>query len=212
MPRGADAMVMVEHTQPAGDRRDRDPPRRVARAVRVLCRIRHRARRGAAARRHGDRLARDRHAGGLRHRASVGRAQAARRGHFHRRRTGAARRAAARRPRSTTPTARSSPRRSPRTAARRSFSAPSPTTRRARSRDPRGACDDATWWCCRAARRRARATSRHRIVAPARQARHRRARRRAKARQAALPRGVRRQAGGRSCRAFRPRRCSPSTT
>ena len=71
--------------------RDRDPPRRLARPVRVLCRLRHRARRESVARRHRDRLARDRHAGGLRHRAGVGRAKAARRGDLHRRRTGAAR-------------------------------------------------------------------------------------------------------------------------
>ena len=92
VPRGADAIVMVEHTDPAGDARDRGAPRRVARAVRVLCRLRHRARRGAAARRHHDRLARDRHAGRLRHRGGSGGAAAARRGAFHRRRTGAARR------------------------------------------------------------------------------------------------------------------------
>ena len=53
-----------------GPPRDRDSPRRFARAIRVLCRLRHRARRGAAARRHRHRLARDRHAGGLRHRRS----------------------------------------------------------------------------------------------------------------------------------------------
>ena len=75
--------------------RDRDPPRRFARAIRILCRLRHRARRDAVARRHRDRLARDRHAGGLRHRAGVGGAPAARRGDLHRRRTGAAGPAAA---------------------------------------------------------------------------------------------------------------------
>ena len=98
---------------PAGGHpRDRDPPRRLARAVRVLCRLRHRARRGAAARRHRDRLARDRHAGGLRHRAGV----ASRAGRASRSSPPAtnwcspASRCA--RPRSTTPTARSSPRRS----------------------------------------------------------------------------------------------------
>ena len=31
LPRGADAVVMVEHTQPARQARDRDPPRRLAR-------------------------------------------------------------------------------------------------------------------------------------------------------------------------------------
>ena len=52
VPRGADAIVMVEHTAAGGHSRDRNPPRRLARAVRLLCRLRHRARRGAAARRH----------------------------------------------------------------------------------------------------------------------------------------------------------------
>ena len=145
---------------PAGGQpRDRNPPRRFARAIRVLCRLRHRARRGAAARRHHDRLARDRHAGGLRHCRAVGRAPAARR-RSSRPATNwcsPARRCA--RPRSTTPTARSSPRRSRRTAARRISSAPFPTTRprskpRCAARSPTATC-----WCCPAARRRARATS-----------------------------------------------------
>ena len=74
--------------------RDRDPPRRFARAIRLLCRLRYRARRGVAARRHRDRLARDRHVRGLRDRGSFRRAPAARRRDLHRRRTGAARPAA----------------------------------------------------------------------------------------------------------------------
>ena len=52
VPRGADAVVMVEHTQPVRDPRDRNPPRRFARTIRLLCRLRHRPRRSAAARRH----------------------------------------------------------------------------------------------------------------------------------------------------------------
>jgi len=65
--------------------------RRFAGTIRILCRLRHRARRDAVARRHRDRLARDRHARGLRDRAGFRRAPAARRGHLHRRRTGSAR-------------------------------------------------------------------------------------------------------------------------
>ena len=57
VPRGADAVVMVEHTQPVGAARDRNPPRRFPRSIRVLCRIRYRPRRSAAARRHHHRLA-----------------------------------------------------------------------------------------------------------------------------------------------------------
>ena len=68
IPRGADAVVMIEHTEliEQGAPRDRAAPRRRARAIRVLRRLRHRARRDAAAARHAHRLARDRHAGGLR--------------------------------------------------------------------------------------------------------------------------------------------------
>ena len=95
VPRGADAIVMVEHTQPAGDGANRDSPRGVARTIRLLCRLRHRARRGAAARRHHDRLARDRHARRLRDRRCRRGAEAARGRDLHRRRTGPARPAAA---------------------------------------------------------------------------------------------------------------------
>ena len=91
--------------------RDRDPPRRLARAIRLLCRLRHRARRGAAARRHRDRLARDRHAGGLRHRASC-RSRAGRASPSSPPATSWCSRASrCAPPRSTTPTARSSPQR-----------------------------------------------------------------------------------------------------
>ena len=83
-------------THPArGQQRDRNPPRRLARAVRLLRRLRHCARRGAAASWHHHRFARDRHAGGLRDRASHGGATDARRRPLHRRRTGAAGRGAA---------------------------------------------------------------------------------------------------------------------
>ena len=68
VPRGADAIVMVEHTQPAGPRAIEIRRAASPGTIRLLCRLRHRARRGAAARRHPDRIARDRHAGGLRHR------------------------------------------------------------------------------------------------------------------------------------------------
>ena len=69
IPRGADAVVMIEQTElienaaaPAIDVR-----RAVAAgAIRRPCRLRHRARRDAAAQGHAHRLARDRHAGGLR--------------------------------------------------------------------------------------------------------------------------------------------------
>ena len=83
-------------TYPArGARRDRDSPRGVSGTIRLLCRLRHRARRGAAARRDHDRLARDRHARRLRHRRCRGGAEAARGRDLHRRRAGSARPAAA---------------------------------------------------------------------------------------------------------------------
>ena len=68
IPRGADAVVMIEQTEliEAGRAAHRAAPRRRARAIHLLCRLRHRARRDAAAARHAHRLARDRHAGGLR--------------------------------------------------------------------------------------------------------------------------------------------------
>ena len=71
IPRGADAVVMIEHTELIERRRaaHRAAPRRRARAIHLLRRLRHRARRNAAAARHAHRLARDRHAGGLRARA-----------------------------------------------------------------------------------------------------------------------------------------------
>ena len=68
IPRGADAVVMIEQTELIGEGapRDRAAPRRRARAIHFLRRLRHRARRNAAAARHAHRLARNRHAGGLR--------------------------------------------------------------------------------------------------------------------------------------------------
>ena len=68
IPRGADAVVMIEQTELIGGRlgKHRAAPRRRARAIHFLRRLRHRARRDAAAARHAHRLARDRHAGGLR--------------------------------------------------------------------------------------------------------------------------------------------------
>ena len=71
VPRGADAIVMVEHTQPAGTRaieirRAASPGQFVSYAGSDIAR-------GEALLRAGtiDRLARDRHAGGLRHRAGI---------------------------------------------------------------------------------------------------------------------------------------------
>ena len=51
MPRGADAVVMIEHTELVEDgaAAHRAAPRRRARAVHLLCRLRHRARRDVAA-------------------------------------------------------------------------------------------------------------------------------------------------------------------
>ena len=93
LPRGADAIVMVEHTQPAGSgaieiRRAASPGQFVSYAGSDIAR-------GEALLRAGTdhRLARDRHAGGLRHRRGDGRAPAARCRDLHRRRTGAAGRA-----------------------------------------------------------------------------------------------------------------------
>ena len=90
VPRGADAVVMIEHTEliesvPAIELRRAV----VAGAIHLLCRLRHRARRDAAAQRPDDRLARDRHAGGLRARRDRRGAQAEGRGALDRRRAGA---------------------------------------------------------------------------------------------------------------------------
>ena len=86
----------------AGDRR---APRVYARPVHLLCGLRHRARRTGAAPRHAHRVARDRHAGGLRHRAGRCRVAAQGGGAFDRRRTGARRATRSARRRSTTATA-----------------------------------------------------------------------------------------------------------
>ena len=132
MPRGADAVVMIEHDRIDRRRRagHRIAPRRRARAVRLLCRLRHRARRDAAAPRRPHRLARDRHAGGLRAGRGRGGAAADRGGAVDRRRAGRAGRAARSPPASTTATAPSSPPPCRKPAACRSRSAPFPTTRR----------------------------------------------------------------------------------
>ena len=91
IPRGADAVVMIEHTELIED--GAVPAIELRRAVgqrpvHFLRRLRHRARRNAAAPRHAHRLARDRHAGGLRAGGDRGRAPAARRGALDRRRAG----------------------------------------------------------------------------------------------------------------------------
>ena len=52
VPRGADADRDGRAHPARRIPRDRNPPRRFARTIRLLCRLRHRARRGAAARRH----------------------------------------------------------------------------------------------------------------------------------------------------------------
>ena len=193
VPRGADAIVMVEHTQPAGPRaieirRAASPGQFVSYAGSDIAR-------GEALLRAGTVIG-SREIGML---AACGIAQVlvARRPRVAIISTGdelvqPGRRCA--RPRSTTPTARSSPRRSARTAARRCFSARSPTMRR--SSKPRCArrWRRATCWCCRAApqRRGRRLPPHHRA---ARQARHHRPWRRAEAGQAAVSCGLRRQAG-----------------
>ena len=108
MPRGADAIVMVEHTQPADGRaidirRAASPGQFVSYAGSDIAR-------GEALLRAGT-LIGSREIGmlrGLRDRRGFGRAAAARGRDLHRRRTGPARQAAADRRRSTTPMARSS--------------------------------------------------------------------------------------------------------
>ena len=212
IPRGADAVVMVEHTDLVEDGAPaiESAPRRRARAIRLLCRLRHRARRDRAAARHAHRLARDRHAGGLRHRR--GRRWCGGRASRCSRPATSWSRPASRssRPASTTATARSSRPRSPRRAASRCRSAPSPTTSTRSSSRARGA---------RALRHggalRRHLEGRRRSLAPrcvaAGQARHPGARRRAQARQAAVPRASSTASRSWCCRAFRPRRSSPST-
>ena len=111
MPRGADAVVMIEVDRVRGRRRrDGDRRRRVSRAgaVRRLCRRRHGARRDGAAARHCRHRPRDRHAGRLRSRRGRGRAPTARRRPLDRRRTGRRRASRCRRPASTIRTAPSS--------------------------------------------------------------------------------------------------------
>src|SRR5262252_4578005 len=82
IPRGADAVVMIEHTELIEDDAvpgDRYSPRRHKWSVHLLRRIGYRARRNFAAPRHSDRLARDRHARGMRLDLRRSRAAAARR-------------------------------------------------------------------------------------------------------------------------------------
>ena len=142
-----------------GAPRDRSAPRRRARAIHLLCRLRHRARRNAAAARHAHRLARDRHARGLRARASRCGAAAESGGALDRRRAGRAGRAAeaggvydsngaiiaaaiVEAGGEPVPLARF------------------PTTRRRWKRPCARRWRAATWWCCRAAPRKAPAICR----------------------------------------------------
>ena len=217
MPRGADAVVMIEHTE--FDEQAADAPavliHRAAAPGQFVgfAGSRHRPRRDAAARRHGDRLARDRHAGGGRARRAcrscggprvavlstgdelvpAGTADAAARRHprqqrrDHRRRGHRERRRAdAARHHSATTRRRWSGR-----CTRRSGSADIVVLSGGTSK---GAGDVS-----------------HRILARLGRARHRRARRGAEAGQAAVPRGRAPASRSWCCRGFRPRRCSPST-
>ena len=70
IPRGADAVVMIEQTELIEAAAPQIEIRRpvAAGTIHRLCRLRHRARRDPVAQRRADRVARDRHAGGLRHR------------------------------------------------------------------------------------------------------------------------------------------------
>ena len=196
VPRGADAIVMVEHTQPAGPRaieirRAASPGQFVSYAGSDIARGE-----SAAARRHRDRLARDRHAGGLRHRAGVAsRAGRASRS-FPPATNWCSRASRCARPRSTTPTARSSPRRSRENGGEAMFLGAIADDEAQLEAAMRKALAD---------QRHAGAVGRHlegrgrRLPShhrAARQARHHRAWRRAEARQAAVPCGLRRQAGG----------------
>jgi putative molybdopterin biosynthesis protein len=88
VPRGADAIVMVEHTQPRARARSKSAaPLRQDNSSPMPAPISPAA--SAAASRHRRRLARDRHAGGVRDRAGDCRAPAACRHPLHRRRTAA---------------------------------------------------------------------------------------------------------------------------
>ena len=214
VPRGADAVVMIEQHR-AGRRRrragDRRAPRRRARPVRLLCGLRHRARRdaccGAARASARARSACWRPAASPRSRWCGGR-----RWRCSRPATSWSRRASrCGRPRSTTATARSSRPRCRRPAASRCRSARSRTTRpRSSVRCARALADLRHGGALgRHLEGRGRSLASRRLAA--RRARHPRAWRRAQARQAALPRGRRRQAGRGAARVSRPRRSSPST-
>ena len=114
---------MVEHTEPVARGCGRGAPRSSAWRVHRLRRVGYRSGRVFPAARRDPRLARNRHAGRLRRRRGAGGPQAARRRAVHGRRTGRTGPSRCVRLRSTTPTARSSAPRWPRTAASRSFSA-----------------------------------------------------------------------------------------
>ena len=193
VPRGADAVIMVEHTQPSGSRaieirRAASPGQFVSYAGSDIARGEALLRAGTV-----DRLTRDRHAGGLRHRENFRGAPAARRCHLHRRRTGAARRAAA--PRRDLRYQRRHRHRGdigewrrggvPWRHSRRRGSAGSGDARGARNHRHAGAVR-------RHLKRRGRRLSPHHRSP--RQARHHRPWRRAQAGQAAVPCGLRRQA------------------
>ena len=196
VPRGADAIVMVEHTQPAGPRaieirRAASPGQFVSYAGSDIAR-------GEALLRAGTIIG-SREIGML---AACGIARgrrgapAARRHHLHRRRTGAAGLAAApgrdlrhqRRHRHRGHHAR--------TAARRCFSAPFPTTKS--SSKPRCArrCKTSDMLVLSGGTSKGAGDVSHRIIAPARPTRHHRAWRGAETGQAAVSCGMRRQAGG----------------
>ena len=213
IPRGADAVVMIEHTELIEGEPPRIEVRRAAAPgpVRLLRRLRHRARRDAASARHARRLARDRHAGGVRPERNRRGAAAESGGAVDRRRTGGAGRAAESRRKSTTATAPLLPPPSPRPAASRLSFGAFPDDAAALEKAVRGGA-----WRCRhggAVGRhlegRRRSLAHHRLQARA--ARHPGARRRAQARQAALPRRASGTSRSWCCPASRPRRSSPST-
>ena len=161
VPRGADAVVMIEHTEliesiPAIElRRGVTPGQFISYAGSDIARGETLLRKGQVI---GSReigmlaacgLGRDRRG-----------AAAEGRGALDRRRAGRARRQRCGPAASTIPTARSSPPPSPRPAASRCRSAHFPTTPPSWSRRCAARSPNATWWCCRAAPRRARAISR----------------------------------------------------
>ena len=216
LPRGADAVVMVEHSEPAGNARDRDPPCRLARDN-IVSYAGSDIARGEALLRAGTVIG-SREIGMLAA-CGLGRsrrgAPAARGGDFHRRRTGAAR-AAPLRPAGDLRQQRRDRHGGGDRERRRGGFSRRRRRRRGRTRSARCAEALATWstcWCCHGGTSKGagdvspRASSR-RLGKPG-----------IVAHGVALKPGkplclavVRRQAGGDRCRDFRPRRCSPSTT